>query len=69
MNKTPEYLLYLLEKELKAQGSQRKLAKHMKCSVAYINDVLRERRQIGDLIANALGYEKITYTEVRYKKK
>lgn len=46
-------------------GSQKAFAEQAKISESYLSDVLRDRRGIGDRIAEALGFERV----VTYRRK
>lgn len=54
--------LYLLIAEL---GSQKAVAKKLKISQQYLNDILRGRREPGDKILKPLGLKKVISYEYR----
>ena len=59
-------MLARLGRECEAPGGQAAWAKAHGVSAAYVNDVLRERREPGKSILDALGLEKVvTYREKR----
>ena len=61
-------MLARLGRECEAPGGQAAWAKAHGVSAAYVNDVLRERREPGKAILDALGLEKVmTYREKRPK--
>ena len=52
-------VIALLRKRCKEAGSQRAFATANKISPQYIADVLRRKREPGEMILNALGLEKV----------
>ncbi len=49
----------LLRKRVRRHGTQLATARALGISSQYLNDVLRERREISDKLANALGFDRV----------
>jgi hypothetical protein len=56
-----------LEKAVEAAGTQTAWAKRHGISVAYVNDLLRERKEFSDAVARKLGYRRVLMYEERRK--
>lgn len=62
---TPSELLSILKSDVKKWGSQKKLAEKMDISLAYINDILLEKRKPGKkVLAFYRLEERVTYVRV-----
>jgi hypothetical protein len=58
-------LMKVLDKRIKAIGSQYRAAESMEVSPQYVNDVLMGKREPGGKLLKALGYERVvTYTKI-----
>ncbi len=55
-----ETIMCELRRRVDQYGSQRDAARAFGVSDAYLSDVLRRKRYIGDSIAAALGYRRVT---------
>lgn len=68
--RSPEYLQSLLAEQVQAAGGQRKWAARAGVSSVYVGDCLAGRRNIGQSISQALGFEPVTmYAPIRPTKK
>jgi plasmid maintenance system antidote protein VapI len=59
MSQTPEFLLTQLKARV-AASTQKDVAKALKVSPQYLNDVLNERRGISYKLARAMGFKRRT---------
>lgn len=60
-----DWLINLLYSLIADLGSQKAVAKKLKVSQQYLNDVLRGRREAGDKILHPLGLKKVISYEYR----
>ena len=54
-----------LEEAVRKAGTQTAWARRHRISVAYVNDLLRERKEFSDTIARKLGYRRVVMYEPR----
>lgn len=61
---TLDELIHLLHRLVEQAGSQKTFAEWHGISPAYLNDVLHGRREPGEMILRAIGYERrVTYVK------
>lgn len=58
-----------LHEAIRTAGGQRQFAKAHGFSVAYVNDVIRGKRDLADRILAAVGIERVVIHEVSYREK
>ena len=64
--RSKEYIVEYIKQQIVMAGSQKKFAAMMGVSPQYINDIIRDRRDISEGIAKKLGFIKeIRYRDVR----